>query len=141
MNSFGQRVSTRIPLLDSSVLIAYFLREKTATSSEQYLKYGGYLTTMVLSETSNFIQQKKSTDALLKFMQKIFAEHSLYHCLMDYPDVMSEAYEILLQYRDNSLSLTDCYTLAQAERYGLRVVTHDARMASYKNVEVVVVSK
>ena len=132
------KINPNIPLVDSNIFTDYFsYGEKFNLAKEVLFNNGAFFNNAILTETTNILQNqyfaKKASTAVIKFFEFEF------FIMLDNPSCLQKkALLIMQEYIDNSLSFTDCFILAQAEEYGLKVYTKDKKMQTYRKVEVII---
>jgi len=121
-----------IPLVDSNILIHFFIKSALFEKAKTSLKNGAYINDCVLAETLNFIQNKFSAYKSLSTAQHIFKYSTLFTCIPIEETDRRSAEQIMKMYLDNSLSYVDSLLLAQAKRFGLDLL----RVLEEKNLPI-----
>ncbi len=129
-------VNPYIPLVDSNILISFFIHDVHFESSQSILRKEIYINDFVVCETLNFLQNKVSFFLSQAAEESIFSSQFIFRRIEISSEVLIKAQEIRQIYADNELQFTDAVLLAQSEIFGLTLYTRDQRMLGYKKATV-----
>jgi len=127
----------RIPLVDSNILIDYFLSSKNTDIATKLIDNSVYLIQPVLVETLNFIKNKSSNFSSFQAAKLILENPQTFNFLPYVPDFVSESLEIMDKYLSAKLAFTDCLLLAHAQYYDLKLFSQDQKMQAFPEASVV----
>ena len=132
------QIDPTLYLMDSNILISYFIQDAYQKRIAEFLTNGCYINHVVFHETLNFLHNKYSPFRSLQ-AAKIMLTHPHVFIFLDIePEAEHAAAMIMEQFLDNGLSFVDCVLLAQAEQYRVAgVYTMDKKMQNYRRVRVV----
>lgn len=130
-------INKNINLVDSNIWIDFFLNTKPESLLDGVFSKPVYLNLTILTETINFIQNKVSFKDSLESAKLIVEHPNHFIILPTTPDDLILAKKINQKYFVSKIGFSDSLILAQAQNYGLKLLSQDVRLQIYSDVTVV----
>lgn len=124
-------------IADSNILISYFTQDEGYVQARESIRSGVLINTLILTETLNFIHNKYSAYYSQRALSEILKLPGRFVLMPADYDLLPKVELLMHQFLDNRLSFVDCFILAQAEKYDVKVLTSDERMGNYTKVKVI----
>jgi len=128
------QINRNLKLVDSNILIDFFLKTKVEEQLDLVFRKPIYLNLTIFTEVINFIQNKVSFKDSFESASIIIDHPNRFLFLPVTPEDLILAKKINQKYFISKVGFSDSLILAQAQNFGLELLSQDLRLQIYPEV-------